>query len=79
MRGREDHHIHLNIEQFRLEIDENGRRYISHTEGLSKIRNIGLNFKPRLISPKRYENKAERGTVTFFLLFKSKRLVDCEI
>ena len=52
---------------------------ISYTKGLSKTRNKGLNFKSRLISPKMHENKAERGPVTFFLLFKSKRLVDCEI
>ena len=30
MRGREEHHS-LKIEQFPLEIDENGRRYISYT------------------------------------------------
>ena len=42
MRGREEHHS-LKIEQFRLEIDENG---------LGKTRNKGLNFKQRLISPK---------------------------
>ena len=75
MRGREEHHS-LKMEQFRLEIDENGRRYISYTEGLSKTRNKGLNFKPRLISPKMYENKTERCPVAFFLLFKSKRPVE---
>ena len=75
MRGREEHHS-LKIEQFRLEIDENGRCYISYTEGLSKTRNKGLNFKPRLISPKMHENKTERCPVAFFLLFKSKRPVE---
>ena len=74
MRGREEHHS-LKIEQFRLEIDENGRCYISYTEGLSKTRNKGLNFKPRLISPKTYENETERCPVAFFLLFKSNRPV----
>ena len=44
-------------------------------EGLSKSRNKGLNFKPRLISSKIYENKTERQPAAFFLLFKSKRLV----
>ena len=53
MRGREEHHS-LRIEYFRLETDENGRGYILHTEGLTKTRNKGLNFKPRLISPKTY-------------------------
>ena len=77
MRGREEHHS-LKMEQFRLEIDENGRRYISYTEGLSKTRNKGLNFKPRLISPKMYENKTERCPVAFFLLFKSKRPVELQ-
>ena len=66
MRGEEEHH-NLKIEQFRLEIDENGRRYILYG-GLSKTRNKGLNFKPRLISPRMYENKAERCRVAFFLL-----------
>ena len=75
IRGKEEHRS-LKIEQFRLEIDENGRRYISYTEGLSKTRNKGLNFKPRLISPKMYENKTERCPVAFFLLFKSKRQVE---
>ena len=46
MRGREEHHS-LKMEQFCLEIDKNGRRYISYTKGLSKTRNKGLNFKPR--------------------------------
>ena len=75
MRGREEHHS-LKMEQFCLETDENGRPYISYTEGLSKTRNKGLNFKPRLISPKMYENKTERCPVAFFLLFKSKRPVE---
>ena len=75
MRGREEHHS-LKMEQFRLEIDENGRRYISYTEGLSKTGNKRLNFKPRLISPNMYENKTERCPVTFFLLFKCKRAVE---
>ena len=75
MRGREEHHS-LKIEQFRLEIDENWRCYISYKEGLSKTRSKGLNFKPRLISPKMNENKTERCPVAFFLLFKSKRPVD---
>ena len=75
MRGREEHHS-LKIEKFRLEGDENGRRYISYTGGLSKTRNKGLNFKPRLISPKMYENKTERCPLAFFLLFKYKRPVE---
>ena len=75
MRSREEYHS-LKIEQFPLEIDENGRRYISYTEGLSKTRNKGLNFKPRLIFPKMNENRTERYPVAFFLLFKSKRPVE---
>ena len=75
IRGKEEHRS-LKIEQFRLEIDENGRRYISYTEGLSKTGNKRLNFKPRLISPNMYENKTERCPVTFFLLFKCKRAVE---
>ena len=75
MRGRKEYHS-LKIEQFPLEIDENGRRYISYTEGLIKTRNKGLNFKPRLISHKMYENKRERCPVAFFLLFRSKRPVE---
>ena len=75
MRSREEHHS-LKIEQFRLKSDENGRHYISYTDGLSKNRNKGLNFKPRLISPKMCENKTERCPVEFFLLFKSKHPVE---
>ena len=72
MRGREEHH-NLTLEHFRQEIDENGRCYISYSEGLTKTRNKGLNFKLRLISLKMYKNKTERCPVAFFLLFKSKR------
>ena len=67
MRGRKEHHS-VKIEQFRLEIDENRRHYISYVEGLSKTRNKGLNFKPCLICPKMYENKTERFPVSFFLI-----------
>ena len=75
--GRKEHHS-LKIKQFGLQIDENGRRYISYTEGLSKTGNERLNFKPRLISPNMYENKTERCSVAFFLLFKSKRPVELQ-
>ena len=74
MRGIEEHQGET--EQFRLETDENGRRY---TEGLSKTRNMALNFKPRIISPKMYENKTERCPLAFSLLFKSKRSVELSI
>ena len=62
MRGREEHHS-LKIEQLRLEIDENGRCYISYAVGLNKTRNKGLIFKPCLKSPKMYENKTDRCPV----------------
>ena len=75
MKGREEHHS-LKIEHFGLEIDENGRCYISYVVGLNKTRNKGLNFKPCLKSPKMYENKTDRCPVAFFLLFKSKRPVE---
>ena len=78
MKGREEHHG-LKIEQFRFEIDENGRRFITYTGDLSKTRNKGLNFKPRLISPKIYDNKIERCPVAFFLLFKVNVQLNCEI
>ena len=74
MRGREEHY-NLKIEHFRLEIDENGRRFVSYTEGLTKTRNQGLNFKPRLIPPKMYESNNERCPVQIFAFFKSKRPV----
>ena len=75
MRRREEHHS-LKTEHFRLKTDENGRRYTSYKEGLTKTRNKGLNFKPRLISPKMYENKTERCPVAFFLLFKSTHPIE---
>ena len=75
MKCREEHH-RLKIEQFCLDIEENGRRYISYREGLRKTRNKGLNCKPRLISPKMYMNQTERCPLAFFLLFKSKRPVE---
>ena len=75
MRGREEHDS-LKIEQFRLETDENGRRYTCYTKGLSKTGNKGLDFKGRLIYPKMYENKTIRCPLAIFLLFKSKRPVE---
>ena len=48
---------------------------MSYADGLRKTTNKGLNFKPRLISPKTYENETERCPVAFFLLIKSKRPV----
>ena len=78
MRGREEHHS-LKMEQFRLEIDENGRRYVSYTEGLSKTRNKGLNFQPRLISPKMYEKKQKDVQWHFSYCLKVKVQLNCEI
>ena len=78
MRGRKEHHS-LKIEQFCLEIEQNGRQYISFTEGLSKIRNRELNFKPRLISPKMYENKTEDVQWHFSYCLKVNVQLNCEI
>ena len=76
--GVEKKHDILKREQFCQEIDENGRRYISYTEGLTKTRNKGLNFKPQLISLKMYENKTKIYSVALFLLFKSKRPLELQ-
>ena len=70
MRSREEHYS-LNIEDFKLETDNKGRKYMSFDEGLTKTRKGGLNFKPRLISPKMYES-TENCPVQLFLLYKSK-------
>ena len=68
MWGRDERHS-LKIEQFRIETDKNGRRYISYMEGLSKTRNKGLNFKPRLISPNKiYRNKTKMASGIFLIV-----------
>ena len=73
MRGREEHY-EPKIEDFKLEVDGSGRKYISYIEGLTKTRKGGLNFKPRLIAPKMYESEnIERCPVKMFLKYKSKR------
>ena len=78
LRGREEHNS-LKIKQFRLEIDENRRRYVSYTEGLSKTTNKGLNFKPHLISPKMYEIKQKDVQWHFSYCLKVNVQLNCQI
>ena len=72
MRGREEHYD-LTIEDFKLETDSSGRKYMSFIEGLTKTRKGGLNFKPRLISPKMYESSDQNCPVKLFITYKSRR------
>ena len=76
--SREEYHS-LKIEPFPLEIDENGRRYISYTEGLSKTRNKGLNFKPRLYSPRCTRIKQKDIQWHFSYCLKVNVQLNCEI
>ena len=73
MRGR-DSHYSLRMEEFKLQMDEAGRRYIAFVEGPSKTRQGGLNFKPRTIHPRMYAiDDIKRCPVHHFLLYQSKR------
>ena len=67
MRSREEHY-NINITDFEKKIDKDGRKYITFQEGLTKTRNAGLNFKPRLIFPKMY---ATGGPRCPYLLFET--------
>ena len=68
MKCREEHH-RLKLEQFCLDIEENGTRYISYTEGLRKTRNKGLNCKPRIDIPKDvHEQNREMSTGIFLIV-----------
>ena len=69
MRGREEHY-NLKIEHFHIEFDNAGRKNVRYTEGLTKTRNAGLNFKPRIIEPKMYATGGERCPVKMFEEFK---------
>ena len=44
MRGREEHY-HLNIEDFKVETDNAGRKYISFDEGLTKHKKRWIKFQ----------------------------------
>ena len=72
MRGRSEH-CELSIDDFHLEKDFQGRRFLSFIEGPTKARQGGLNFKPRIISPKMYETEDGRCPVVLFLKYNAKR------
>ena len=50
-----------------------GRKFIEFTEGPSKIRQGGLNYKPRQIKPRMYETCGERCPLKIFGTYVSKR------
>ena len=72
MRIREEHY-NLKMEDFRLEYDNAGRKHLCYTEVLTKTRNAGLHFKPRLIQPKMYATGGDECPVKAFEEFKMRR------
>ncbi|XP_066932309.1 uncharacterized protein KIAA1958-like [Clytia hemisphaerica] len=72
MRGR-DNHYNLEIDDFSLKVDNNGRTYVHFVEGPSKTRQGGLNFKARSINPRMYAIGGARCPVRLFEAYISKR------
>ena len=72
MRSREEHHG-LKIEDFTIEYDSIGRKFVSFNEGPTKTRNKGLKFQPRLIKPKMFATGGPRCPVFLFEEYKRRR------
>lgn len=72
MRGRSEHYS-LKVEDFIIETNSKGRKFVAFKEGLTKTNNQGLNFKPRIIQPKMYETKEYDCPVVFFEKYISHR------
>ena len=72
MRSREEHHNIL-VQDFEIQFDDAGRKFLTFQEGLTKCRNGGLNFKPRLIFPKMYATGGDRCPVRFFEKYIERR------
>ena len=71
-RGQEGHY-ELDIDEFSMVSDDNGRQYIKYTEGPRKTRQGGLKFKPRPVFPRMYATGGQWCPVKIFLLYQSKR------
>ena len=72
LRSREEHHK-IQIEDFEFKVDNSGTTYITYQEGLTKTRNGGLNFKPRLIFPRMFTTGGVHCPVNLFRLYVSHR------
>ena len=72
LRGRQEHHK-MNVEDFTFKLDDNGERYVTFAEGITKTRGGGLRKKERLVIPKMFETVDDRCPVMIFDFFLSKR------
>lgn len=72
LRGRQEHHK-MNVEDFSFRSDDNGNRYVTFAEGVTKTRGGGLRKKERLVIPKMFETQDDRCPVTIFEYFLAKR------
>ena len=75
MRGREKHH-EMKMEDFTFERDNKGNKYINYRYGNSKTNPSGLNFKPRKISGRLYENGGDRCPFRIFQELVKHRPID---
>ena len=68
MRGRAEHHD-IKMEDFVIQKDENGREYVTFSEGMTKNHAGGLNHKPRMIHPKMFSTGGDRCPVKLLNFF----------
>ena len=72
IRGRSEHY-NLQVEDFVIEKNKNGKEYVAFYEGLTKNHTGGLYFKARKIKSRMHAIEGERNPLLFFKLYISKR------
>ena len=73
LRGRQEHHA-MKVEDFVFKTDDDGNKFITFREGMTKTRGGGLHKKERLVVPKMFESgDRERCPVMIFETFLSRR------
>ena len=72
LRGRQEHYTIL-VQDFVMHLDEEGNKFYTFAEGVTKTRQSGLREKHRVVIPKMFETKSPRCPVALFELYISKR------
>ena len=76
LRGRQEHHS-MRVEEFAFKVDDEGNRYVTFAEGITKTRGGGVRKKFRKVIPKMFETRVPgRCPVEIFETFLQRRPVD---
>ena len=76
LRGRQEHHV-MKVEDFVYKLDDNGDRYVTFKEGLTKTRQGGTRVKQRKVVPKMFETReAGRCPLLLFEAFIHRRPIE---